>query len=479
MKSAAVIGSGPNGLAAAVVLARSGVRVTVYEGAGTAGGGLRTVPFGPPGFVRDVCSAVHPMVLPSPFFKAIGITDSVDYLAPEVSYAHALRPGRGVFAYRDINRTAAELGRDGEAWLRLLAPLAKNIDDLIDVALNHMLRLPPHPILTTRFGLRVLEQTTALGQLRWRGDEAPALLSGVLAHGITRMPSFAAAASGLVLAATAHGQGWPIPLGGAQMLASALVADLEAHGGSLHTGRWIESLDELDQDLILADVSARSLATLGGDRLPANYRRSLNRVPYGVGLSKIDVALDGPVPWVDPRLAEAGTVHVGGSAKNVREGENAIQRGRFPHRPLILAVQPGAVDPTRAPQGKHVLWAYAHSPAGNTRDQRETILDTIEEHAPGLRERVIHVHHTTAAQAEAENPNYVGGDISSGAMNAYRLFARPVLSPSPWRTPARGLYLASSAAVPGPGVHGMSGFLAAKTALADAGIPLAAEFSAR
>ncbi|RKW70145.1 phytoene desaturase family protein [Galactobacter caseinivorans] len=500
MTSAAVIGSGPNGLAAAVVLARAGVDVTVYEGAGTPGGGLRTVPFGPAAAslqgsagrgtqdrdaqdhgtqnraVRDVCSASHPMVLPSPFMKALKITQRVDYVSPEISYAHALRPGHAVAAYRDLERTAQALGPDGEAWKRLLGPLAARVDELISVALNPMVRVPPHPILTARFGLRVLEQSTALGALRWKGEEARALLAGVMAHGIVRQPSFAGAAAGLTLAATAHAGGWPIPLGGAQVLATSLLQDIEAHGGSLRLGRWVESLAELDQELILADVSAKGLAALGGDAFPASYRRSLGRVPYGPGVSKLDVLLDGPVPWVDPLLAQAATVHVGGTAREVNRGENHIIRGGFPERPFVLAVQPGVVDPSRAPHGQHVLWAYAHSPHGNDRDQTQTLLGTLEHHAPGLRDRIVHVQHSSAAQEQAENPNYVGGDISSGALSAYRLFARPVLARAPWRTPVKGVYLCSSAAVPGPGVHGMPGFLAARTALADAGIPLPGEF---
>lgn len=494
MTSAAVIGSGPNGLAAAVVLARAGVDVTVYEGAGTPGGGLRTAPFGPGGTgglggaggaggadglggaVRDVCSASHPMVLPSPFMRALKITQRMDYVSPEISYAHAVRPGHGVAAYRDIERTAQGLGEDGEAWKRLIGPLAARINEFISVALNPMLRVPPHPVLTARLGLRVLEQSTRLGALRWKGEDAPALLSGVLAHGISRQPSFAAAAAGLTLAATAHAGGWPIPIGGAQVLATTLLADIEAHGGRLRLGHWVESVQELDQELILADVSAKALDSLGGSALPASYRRGLGRVPYGPGVSKLDLLLDGPVPWADPLLHRAATVHVGGTARELNRGENQVIRGGFPERPFILTVQPGVVDPSRAPQGQHVLWAYSHSPHGNDRDQTQTLLRTLEHHAPGLRDRILHAQHSSAAQEQAENPNYVGGDISSGALTAYRLFARPVLSRAPWRTPLKGLYLCSSAAVPGPGVHGMPGFLAARTALADAGIALPSEF---
>jgi phytoene dehydrogenase-like protein len=480
VSTAAVIGSGPNGLAAAVVLARAGLKVTVYEGAETAGGGLRTRPFGPDGFVRDVCSAVHPLVLPSPFFRALGITDALDgleYTTPEISYAHALTPGRGVAAYRDLDATAEGLGPDGAAWRHLLGPLTRRLDDLLEVALNPLLRVPPHPLLTLRFGLRVLEQAGPLGRLRWRGDEAPALLSGALAHGLARVPSFPAAAAGLVLAAAAHGKdGWPVPLGGAQVLAETLMADVVAHGGRLVTDRWITSLDEVTDDVVVADTSAMALARLGGRALPARYRRALARTRYGAGISKIDVALSGPVPWADPVLGQSPTVHVGGTFADVARAEGDVARGKFPASPFILAVQPSVVDPSRAPEGQHVLWAYCHSPAGNTRDQTQLILDTLQAHAPGLRERVLHVEHTSAAQVGEYNPNYVGGDIASGALSMTRMIARPVLAAQPWRTPVKNLYLGSGASVPGPGVHGMSGFLAAVSALADHGIAVPDEF---
>lgn len=474
--TATIIGSGPNGLAAAVVLARAGIKVKIVEGSPLLGGGLRTQPFGPQGFVRDVCSAVHPLVLPSPFFRALDVINFVTYKAPFISYAHTLKPGEAVFAYRDIERTADELGPDGRQWRKLLGPLSENIQDVFNVSFHPILHAITHPVASVRLGRRVVEQSGFFRDARWRENRAPALLAGVAAHAATYQPSFAAASVGLVLAASAHADGWPIPIGGAQMLARFLIADIETHGGHLETGRWITSIEEASADIVLADTSAKSLAEIARPILPEWYRRKLQSVRYGMGITKIDLAIDGTIPWTDTRLLDAGTIHIGGSANAVHKGENEIFRGHPSAKPFVLVSQPGAVDADRAPIGKSVLWAYAHTVSGDPRNHAEKLLTTIEDHAPGLRDRVLSLKYTSAADIARENPNYVGGDIASGLLDTHSLLARPTFGLTPWRTPVKGLYFASAGVSPGPGVHGMSGFLAACTALKDFGIPLPDEF---
>lgn len=489
--TATVIGSGPNGLVAALTLARAGVDVTVYEAMDHPGGGLSTEPFGPPDarHVRDLGSAIHPMVLPSPVLDAWGARDRVEYAIPEVSYAQALVPGRAALAYRDIQRTADALGTDGPAWRRLLGPLAQRIDALARTVLRPQLDVPPHPLMLARFGLRALLHGTALGPRTWRTPEADALLTGVLAHAGARLPSIAPAAAGLLLAATAHADGWPVPLGGASVLANALVEDVEAHGGRIITGRRIERLSEVPADVVLADVDPDSLSRLAGSALPAREARALRRYRHGAGSAKLDLILDGPVPWAAPELAVAPTIHLGGSGEAMRRAENQVQRGRLPHLPYVLVAQPSAVgdrrlgggaagldaDPDAAADARHprseVLWAYTHVPNGHPGDPTERILRVLERHAPGVRNRVIHAEATSAAELARWNPNLVGGDVGAGVLDLLGALARPRLSPHPSRTGAPGVFLASAAVAPGPGVHGMSGYLAARDALAHLGLP--------
>lgn len=474
---AAVIGSGPNGLAGAVVLARAGVDVTVYEGAQTPGGGLRTSPFGPKGYVRDVCSAVHPMVLPSPFFRRLGIHKLVKYRIPEMSYAHAIRPGESAYAYRNISKTASSLGKDGSAWTQLLEPLASHIEELLEIALNPVFRYPQHLSLTAQLGMRVLEQSTLLRNIRWKETAAPALLAGVLAHGNTKLPSFSASAAGIVLAAAAHSRtGWPIPLGGARVLAKHLIDDLESHGGRIRLNTWVNDLRELKEEIILADTSAMNLQEISYDRIPARLKKKMNQFRYGQGVNKIDVTLDGPIPWADPQLLESPTVHLGGTQQEVFSSENTVMQSRFPKKPFTFVVQPSVVDRTRAPEGKHVLWAYCHAPSNNTADLTESILSRIEQYAPGVRQLVTHVEHTSAHELGNYNPNYPGGDIASGLVNMKQLFFRPLVTTKPWRVGPEPIYLAGASAVPGPGVHGMPGYLAAIQALKDHNIEIPDEF---
>lgn len=461
-----VVGAGPNGLAAAVTLARAGVPVRVYERAGTLGGGSRTAELTEPGFRHDTCSAVHPMAYASAFFTRFGLRERIRLIDPDVPYAHGLDADRAVLAWRDLGRTAEALGPDARAWRSLLEPFVNRPDLVARLTSDSPLRPPLAPLGLARIGLSVLDQGTALWDRRWQTEQAPALLTGAMGHPIQQMPAPGPTAAGLVLAALAHIEGWPIPVGGSQSIADALVEDARAHGVEFVTDHEVTSLDELgDASAVLFDTSPRVLVQIAGDALPAGYARRLRRYRYGGGAAKVDYALSGPVPWQSPELERAGTVHLGGSRGQMVAAENAVAAGRHPERPYVLVSQPTTFDPGRAPEGRHVLWAYTHVPSGSTVDPTEAVTRRIEQFAPGFRDVVLASSSRSAAELEEDNPNYVGGDISVGHVGITQLVARPVLSTDPWRTPAKGLYLCSSATPPGPGVHGVCGWRAALSAL--------------
>lgn len=475
MARATIIGSGPNGLAAAVALARAGYQTRVLEAADTVGGGLRTLETTLPGFRHDVCAAVHPAALDSAFFRAFGLAEKVDWITPELSYAHPLDGGRAALAWHDIERTAAGLGSDGRAWLALLRPLVRHLDGVLDFTGNALLRVPRHPITAFRYAVRMLEQGTPFARLPLRGEAGAALIAGVVAHANTPLPSLSGAAAGLLLAAEAHARGWMYPRGGAQRIADALVADLEAHRGAVQTGIHVRDLRALDWgdasrgDLLLLDTSPRLLLT--HPDVPAGYARAIRRFRYGAAAAKVDFALDGPVPWTNPDVAQAPTVHVGGTRDEVWASENAVARGRVGERPYVLTVQPSIFDDSRAPAGKGVLWTYIHVPHNSDLDPTELIVRQVERYAPGFRDRILASHAVPASSREAVNPSEIGGDILGGAFTIRQALRRPTFSPTPWRTPMRGVYLASASTPPGPGVNGMAGWHAARTALADAGTP--------
>lgn len=465
---AIVIGSGPNGLAAAVTLARAGVSVRVYERENTIGGGSRTSEVTLPGFRHDICSAVHPMAYASGFFQQFGLVDRLDFVTPELAYGHPLDGGRAGLAWRSLDRTAEGLGVDGRAWRQLLGPLSENADAIGAFTASSLLRVPRHPIALAQFGLRALEQGSPLWNSRWRGEIAPALLTGVLAHAIRPLPSLAPTAAGLVLATYAHAYGWPIPVGGSQGIVDVMAADVLAHGGEIVTGHEVTSLRELPPSrAVLFDTSAQGLERIAGNRLPTRYRRKLARFRFGNAVAKVDFALSGPVPWTNPDLAQTGTLHLGGTRADIARAERDVARGKHPDNPYVLVSQPSSFDPTRAPEGKHTLWAYTHVPARSTEDRTEAITRQIERFAPGFRDLILASASKTAMDYEQYNPNYVGGDIAAGDVDIVQLLARPVVSPQPWRTPLDGVYLCSSATPPGPGVHGLPGWTAALLALHD------------
>jgi phytoene dehydrogenase-like protein len=480
MTDAVVVGSGPNGLAAAVTLARAGLSVRVLERNDTIGGAARTAELTLPGFRHDLGSAVHPMAVQSPFFRRFGLERRIDLRLPAVQVAHPLdgaRVGgaRAGLMLQDLSRTADGLGIDGDAYRRLFAPLVRHADALAATTTDTMLRVPSAPITLARFGARLL----ALGLGRpglpgaFRADVVPALLAGIGAHAIRPIPSLPAAAVSLTLGTYAHARGWPVPVGGSQSIVDALAADLVAHGGEIETGVDVTRFGQVaDARAVLFDTSARALADVLGDLLPTTFSRALRRFRYGNAAAKVDFALSEPVPWAAddgagdaPGVGSAGTVHLGGGSDEIASGERQVARGQMPESPYVLVAQPSVVDPTRAPAGQHALWAYTHVPSGSTEDRTEAVVRQIERFAPGFRDTILASTSTTAPELEAWDPNLIGGDIAAGASSLRQLVVRPVLSSDPWRTPVDGVYLCSQSAVPGPGVHGMAGWHAARSAL--------------
>jgi phytoene dehydrogenase-like protein len=463
---AVVVGSGPNGLSAAVILARAGLRVRIYERESTIGGGARTAELTLPGFLHDVCSAVHPMALASPFFRAFGLTDRIELQVPEISYAHPLDGGRAGIAYRSLERTVASLGRDGASYRRLVGPLAAHAAALAEIAGSTLARFPRHPLVLAALGLRALEQGGPLWSARFAEDAAPAMLTGAIAHANRALPDLGSASAGLVLAAHAHAAGWPVAVGGSQAIVDAMAADFVEHGGEIVLNSSIVSLAELPPaKAVLLDVTPRALVAMAGESLSNAYGRRLTRFRYGNAVAKVDYALDGPVPWTTPELAGAVTLHLGGTRAEIVASERRIADGRLSDSPYVLVSQPCVVDSTRAPEGKQVLWAYTHVQAGSRESREEIITAQIERFAPGFRDRILASASSAAVEVEAHNPNYVGGDIAAGDVSFAQLVARPRLT-DPWTVPITGVYLCSASTAPGPGVHGMAGYNAAKRALA-------------
>jgi phytoene dehydrogenase-like protein len=463
---AVVVGSGPNGLSAAILLARAGRRVTVLEGSQTVGGGCRSEELTLPGFVHDTCSTVHALALASPFLSHLPLAEhGLELVHPDAPLAHPLDDGSAVILERSVEETALGLGRDADAYRRLFAPLVSTAPDLFEEILGP-LRPPRHPVAMARFAPVALRSAVGLARSRFEGERARALLTGCSAHSMLSLGSPASAAFGVVLMLSAHHVGWPVARGGSQRLADALASHLRSLGGEIETGRWVESLDDVAGfGTMLVDVTPRQLLRLAGARLPAGYARRLGRYRYGPGVFKLDWALDAPIPWTAPEVGRAGTVHVGGALEQIAASEQAAARGEHSERPFVLLVQPSGFDDTRAPAGRHTAWGYCHVPSGSTRDMTETIERQVERFAPGFRDVIAARSALNSADIEQRNPNYVGGDINGGVQDLRQLFTRPVARPVPYSTPVDGLYICSSSTPPGGGVHGMCGYFAARAAL--------------
>jgi phytoene dehydrogenase-like protein len=461
-----VVGSGPNGLATAVICARAGLKVQVVEAQPTFGGGARTAAdLDFPGVLHDVCSAVHPLALASPFFGEFDLpARGVQLAVPEIAYANPL-PGRpAVIAYRDLERTCAELA-DGASWRRLLGPLVTDSPAVVGLLLGDKRSVPSSLPSALRLGLRMLAQgTPAWGSLV--GEDARALFTGVAAHVISRMPSMTAAGAGLMLATLAHSVGWPIPVGGSRVITDALIADLRAHGGELTVGLEISEITEPPSGVVAFDTAPTALLRIYRDALPAGYAKALRRYRFGPGVAKVDFVLSDEIPWSDNRLRQAPTLHLGGSREQMAQAEADIAAGRHAQWPMVLAASPHVADPGRIDsEGRRPFWTYAHVPSGSTVDATEAVTGVVERFAPGFRDIVLAARAVPAARMSDHNANYVGGDIGMGGNSAWRAIAGPTPQLNPWRTPIPKVYLCSAATPPGGGVHGMAGYYAARTLL--------------
>jgi phytoene dehydrogenase-like protein len=471
---AVVVGSGPNGLAAAITLARAGRSVLVREAQETIGGGSRTAELTLPGFRNDVCSAIHPLGAASPFFRSLPLESfGLEFVHSPAALAHPFDGGRAAIVRRSIDETAARLGGDGHAYRRLFEPLAHSWPQLEGDVLRPMLHLPRHPLALAGFGLKALQPARALAKRRFEGETARALFAGAAAHSFLPLELAGSASFALVLLTLAHAVGWPFPRGGSQAIPDALAGYLRSLGGEIETGAEVESLGELPPSrLVLCDVTPRQLLRIATDRLPPGYRRRLEAWRYGPGVFKLDYALDGPIPWQAPEVAQAATVHLGGSLDEIGASERAAWQQRAAQRPFVLLAQQSLFDETRAPAEKHTAWAYCHVPHGSTDDATERVEAQIERFAPGFRERVLARAVRGPQELERSNANLVGGDIAGGANTLRQLIARPVARAVPYATPVPGLYICSSSTPPGGGVHGMCGYLAARAALRADGSPV-------
>ena len=470
MSEAIVVGSGPNGLACAVELARNGVRVTVLEAEDRIGGGTRTSELTVPGLLHDDCSATHPMAVGSPFLRSLDLErHGLEWLWPEVDLAHPLDDGSVGVMVRSIEQTADGRGEDGKAWRRVFGSASAHFGELLEDIMKPVLHVPRHPARLVRFGLAAAAPATLLAH-SWRTPQARALFGGVAAHAFSPMNRPMSSSVGCALINACHAFGWPVAKGGSQSISDALASVLRAHGGTIETGRRISDLAELSgADAVVFDLTPGAVAQIAGERLPARVARAYRRYRHGPGAFKLDLAVEGGVPWRNEACGRAGTVHVIGGFEEIVRAERAINRGSMPERPYVLVGQQYLADPQRSEGDLHPLWAYAHVPSGFAGDASEAILGQIERFAPGFRERIVATHVRGPAELAAYDANYVGGDIITGANTPLQLLYRPRVALDPYSAGTRGLYICSAATPPGAGAHGIGGYNAARSVLRDLG----------
>jgi phytoene dehydrogenase-like protein len=464
---AVVVGAGPNGLAAAVEIARAGHSVCVLEARETIGGGARTAELTQPGFLHDVCSAVHPLAIASPFFKTLPLAEhGVQWIHSPACLAHPFDTGSPAVLYRSIANTVATLGLDGPAYEKLFSVLVRNAERLVPEILGPPIHLPRHPLALGRFGIHAIQSAHKFSSRHFRGSRARGLFTGMAGHANMPLDKSPTAAFGLLLAMLGHVDGWPIIKGGSQKLSDALASYLTSLGGRIVTGTPVKSLRELPpSNVVLFDLVPQQILKLAFDRLPPKYRWELQKFRHGPGVFKVDWALSSPIPWKSRECLQAATLHVGGTAEEIVEAEQLVGRGRCPDRPFVLLAQPSLFDETRAPKGNHTAWAYCHVPNNSKIDMTERIEAQVERFAPGFRDCILARHTMTAPQFEAYNANYIGGDISGGLQDLLQIIARPSLRVKPYVMPLKGLFICSSSTPPGGGVHGMCGYHAARAAL--------------
>jgi phytoene dehydrogenase-like protein len=464
---AIVVGSGPNGLSAAIVLAQSGLSVLVREANSTLGGGARTLELTLPGFHHDIGSAIHPMGAASPFFQSLPLHNhGLEWIQPPLPLVHPLDGTPPAILDRSIEATGATISPDSAAYRRLIEPLVRDWKLLVPEILSAPIHIPSHPFAMGQFGLRALLPGATLNSLAFKGDRAKALFAGLACHSIVPLDTLASSAIGLVMAMAGHAAGWPMPRGGSQQITNALASYLRSLGGIIETDATVDSIESLPPaKAVLFDLSPRQIVRIAGRRLTASYVRSLGNFNYGPGVFKIDWALSEPVPWTYSECSRTATLHLGGSANEIMAGERDSWNGRTPTRPFVLFAQQSLFDPSRAPEGKHTGWAYCHVPNGSTADMTDIIEDQVERFAPGFRDVILARSTMNTAQMEVSNANLIGGDIGGGANNLKQLLIRPTLSLDPYRMSGEGVYLCSSSAPPGGGVHGMCGYHAAHSAL--------------